>query len=112
MSDLVVIVYPTEARAEEMRQKLFGLQKEYLIEIGDAAIAVIEAAGLTYEVGALGTTVEGPPDAVWPLLRAVHEATLAAGADGCVTVVKVAEAGAADDDPTIAGLTGGFRAPA
>lgn len=75
----------------------------------DAAIAVIEAAGLTYEVGALGTTVEGPPEAVWPLLRAVHEATLAAGADGCVTVIKVAESGAAADDPTIAGLTGGFR---
>jgi uncharacterized membrane protein len=40
MSDLVVIVYPTEARAEEMRKKIFDLQKEYLIEIGDAAIAV------------------------------------------------------------------------
>ena len=77
----------------------------------DAAIAVIEAAGLTYEVGALGTTVEGPPDAVWPLLRAVHEATLAAGAQGCVTVIKVAEAATADGDPTIAGLTDGFRAP-
>jgi uncharacterized membrane protein len=40
MSDLVVIVYPTEAKAEEMRTKLFSLQKEYLIEIGDAVIAV------------------------------------------------------------------------
>ncbi len=77
----------------------------------DAAIAVIEAAALTYEVGALGTTVEGSPDALWPLLRAVHEATLAAGAEGCVTVIKVAEAGAAEEDPTIAGLTGGFREP-
>lgn len=77
----------------------------------DAAIAVIEAAGLTYEVGALGTTVEGPAEAVWPLLRAVHEATLAAGAEGCVTVIKVAEAGASETDPTIAGLTAGFRAP-
>ena len=45
MSDLVVIVYPTEARAEEMRQKLIGLQKEYLIEIGDAAIAVMHEGG-------------------------------------------------------------------
>ena len=41
MSDLVVIVYPTEARAEEMRQKVIALQKEYLIQIGDAAIAVM-----------------------------------------------------------------------
>lgn len=41
MSDLVVIVYPTEARADEMRQKVISLQKEYLIQIGDAAIAVM-----------------------------------------------------------------------
>src|ERR1700675_4309720 len=31
MSDLVVIVYPSEAKAEEVRQRLFKLQKEYLI---------------------------------------------------------------------------------
>ena len=74
----------------------------------DAAIAVIEASGVAYEVGALGTTVEGPPDKVWPLLRAVHEATLAAGATAEVTVIKVAEA-AGTDQPTIAGLTGKFR---
>jgi hypothetical protein len=28
MSDLVVIVYPSEAKAEEVRQRLFKLQKE------------------------------------------------------------------------------------
>ena len=31
MSDLVVIVYPSEEKAEEVRQRLFKLQKEYLI---------------------------------------------------------------------------------
>ncbi len=46
----------------------------------EAAIAVIEQSGLNYQVGALGTTFEGPPDRVWPLVRAVHEACLAAGA--------------------------------
>ena len=40
MSDLLVIAFPTEARAEEVRAKLFGLQREYLIELGDAVIAV------------------------------------------------------------------------
>ena len=74
----------------------------------DAAIAVIQASGLSHEVGALGTTVEGPPDAVWPLLRRVHEATLAAGADGAVAVIKVAQT-AGDDQPTISGLTAKFR---
>ena len=39
MSDLVAIVYPSEARAEEIRQRLFQLQKEYVIELGDAVIA-------------------------------------------------------------------------
>jgi uncharacterized membrane protein len=30
MSDLVVIAFPTEAKAEEVRQKLLAMQKEYL----------------------------------------------------------------------------------
>ena len=40
MSDLVVIAFPSEEKAEEVRQKLLGMQKEYLIELGDAVIAV------------------------------------------------------------------------
>jgi uncharacterized membrane protein len=40
MSDLVAIVYPSEAKAEEVRRKLLKLQSEYLIEINDAVIAV------------------------------------------------------------------------
>jgi uncharacterized membrane protein len=45
MSDLVVIAFPTEAKAEEVRQKLLAMQKEYLIEVGDAVIAVKGAQG-------------------------------------------------------------------
>ena len=33
MSDLVVIAFPTEAKAEEVRQKLLAMQKEYLVEL-------------------------------------------------------------------------------
>jgi uncharacterized membrane protein len=44
MADLVVIAFPTEAKAEEVRQKLLAMQKEYLIELGDAVIAVKDAA--------------------------------------------------------------------
>lgn len=40
MSDLVVIVYPTEQKAEEVRQHLLALQKEYIIALEDAVIAV------------------------------------------------------------------------
>lgn len=39
MSDLIAIVYPTEAKAEEARQRVLNLQKEYLIQVGDAVIA-------------------------------------------------------------------------
>jgi uncharacterized membrane protein len=35
MSDLVVIVYPTQEKAEEVRKRLFELQKEYIIKLAD-----------------------------------------------------------------------------
>lgn len=59
MSDLVVIVYPTEARAEEMREKILTLQKEYLIEIGDAVIAVKHQDGQVKLNQLLSTTAVG-----------------------------------------------------
>ncbi|MFQ5381187.1 MAG: MTH1187 family thiamine-binding protein [Dehalococcoidia bacterium] len=73
----------------------------------EAAIAVIEGSGLKYEVGALGTTIEGEPDEVWGLARRAHEACLAAGAVGLVTVLKVEQATA--EAPTIESLTAKFR---
>ena len=45
MSDLVFIAFDTEQQAEEVREKVLALQKEYLIEIGDAVIAVRDANG-------------------------------------------------------------------
>ena len=45
MSDLVVIAVPTEAKAEEVRQKLLSMQKEYLLELGDAVVAVKDNKG-------------------------------------------------------------------
>lgn len=45
MADLLVIAYPTETRAEEVRTRLLGLQKEYLIELGDAVVAVKQPDG-------------------------------------------------------------------
>ena len=70
----------------------------------EAAIAVIQASGLRYEVGALGTTIEGDDDEVWATLRAAHEAMLAAGATGGISHVKVASV-----DRTIESLTHKFR---
>ena len=45
MSDLVFIAFPNEAKAEEVRQKVLGLQREYLIELGDAVVVVKDAEG-------------------------------------------------------------------
>jgi len=73
-----------------------------------AAIEVIERSGLAFEVGPLGTSVEGPPDEVWPLLRRVHEATLDAGATSAIAVIKVAEFRRADA-PTMGSLTDRYR---
>jgi uncharacterized membrane protein len=69
MSDLVVIVYPTEARAEEMRQKVISLQKDYLIEISDAAIAVMHEGGKIKLNQLLNTTAMGAASGgFWGLL--------------------------------------------
>lgn len=77
----------------------------------DAAIAALKASGLRTEVGALGTTIEGPPDAVWAVLRAAHEATLSSGAGGVVTVIKVAEGATdgPDSGPGVDDLVGPHR---
>jgi len=45
MSDLIVIAYPSEEKAEAVRQKVLALQKEYLIEVGDAVVAVKQPGG-------------------------------------------------------------------
>jgi uncharacterized protein YqgV (UPF0045/DUF77 family) len=57
----------------------------------DAAIAAVAECELNFEVGPLGTSIEGPAEAVWAVLRRAHEATLTDGADGVVTVIKLYE---------------------
>jgi len=45
MSTLVVIGYEDELKAEEVRLALLKLQREYLIDLGDAVVAVREPDG-------------------------------------------------------------------
>ena len=40
MADLIAVVFDSEAKAEEVRNKILAMSKDYLIDIGDAAIAV------------------------------------------------------------------------
>ena len=59
MSDLVVIVYPNEVKADEMRKNLLDLQKEYLIELSDAVIAVRQDSGKVKLNQIMSTTAVG-----------------------------------------------------
>ncbi len=45
MSSLVVVSYPYEHQAEEVRLRLLQMQKEYLVDLEDAAIAVRKENG-------------------------------------------------------------------
>src|SRR4249919_687435 len=72
MSDLIAIVYPSEAKAEEVRQRLFKLQKEYLIEFSDAVIAVKTEAGPVKLNQLVNTTAAGAASgSFWGLLIGV-----------------------------------------
>lgn len=59
MADMVAIVYPSEAVAEEMRKKILDLQKDYVIELGDAAIAVKQEDGKVKLNQLVNTTAAG-----------------------------------------------------
>ena len=72
MSDLIAIVYPSEAKAEEVRQRLFKLQKEYLIKLSDAVIAVKTEAGPVKLNQLVNTTAAGAASgSFWGLLIGV-----------------------------------------
>jgi uncharacterized membrane protein len=69
MVDLVVIAYPDEKTAEAARAKLIELQKEYLIEIGDAVVAERMADGSVKLHQLINTTAAGAAGgAMWGTL--------------------------------------------
>ena len=45
MSTLVVVAYPNEFQAEEVRLRLLKMQKEYLVDLEDAVIAIRKENG-------------------------------------------------------------------
>jgi uncharacterized membrane protein len=72
MSSLIAIVYPTEAKAEEVRRRLIELQKEYLIKLGDAVIATKTEAGKVRLNQLVSTTAAGAASgSFWGLLVGV-----------------------------------------
>ncbi len=69
MADLIAVVFPNEEKAEEVRQKVLDLQKDYLIDIGDAVIATKTANGKVKLNQLLNTTAAGAAGgSFWGLL--------------------------------------------
>jgi uncharacterized membrane protein len=69
MSDLVFIAFPSEQRAEEVRAKVMAMQKEYLIELGDAVVAVKTQEGRIKLNQIMNTTASGAlSGALWGTL--------------------------------------------
>lgn len=59
MADLIIIAYESEAKAEAARQELLKLQQEYLIELGDAVVAVRQEDGSIKLHQMVNTTAAG-----------------------------------------------------
>jgi uncharacterized membrane protein len=59
MNDLLVIAFPSEQKAEEVRDKLLSMEKEYLITLGDAVVAVRNADGTVKLNQLFNTTATG-----------------------------------------------------
>jgi uncharacterized membrane protein len=72
MADMIAVVFDSEKKAEEVRNTILSLQKEYLIEIGDAAIAVKTADGKIKLNQLMHTTAAGAAGGgFWGLLIGV-----------------------------------------
>src|SRR5262245_5291272 len=72
MADMIAVVFDSENKAEEVRNTILSLQKEYLIEIGDAAIAVKMADGKIKLNQLMNTTAAGAAGGgFWGLLIGV-----------------------------------------
>lgn len=72
MADLIAVVFPSEEKAEEVREKLIGLQKDYLIDLGDAVIATKTDHGRIKLNQLMNTTAAGAAGgSFWGLLIGV-----------------------------------------
>jgi hypothetical protein len=57
MSDHVVFAFPTEAKAEEVRQKLLAVQRAYLLDSSDAVVTMKDASLFSRRQSAGGTGI-------------------------------------------------------
>jgi len=52
-------------------------------------LRILRASGLKHQTGPMGTTIEGDWDAVFAIVRQMHEACFKLGAGRLLTVIKV-----------------------
>jgi uncharacterized membrane protein len=72
MADLIAIVFESEAKAEEVRKKVLAMTKDYIIDIGDAVIAVKTEDGKVKLNQLISTTAAGAAGgSFWGLLVGV-----------------------------------------
>ncbi len=81
MDDSVLVSFQVLPRAE-------GLD---IYDVVDRAIAVVQASGVPYEIGAMETTMEGPIDRLLEVAKAAHAAAFKAGARKVVTILKIGD---------------------
>lgn len=72
--------------------QVLPLTSEDVYPIVDRAIEVIQASGLKYEVGPMGTTLEGDLDTCMEVAKAAHRACFVDGVPRVVTMIKIGEA--------------------
>ncbi|MEM7126492.1 MAG: MTH1187 family thiamine-binding protein [Chloroflexota bacterium] len=82
--------------------QVLPLTGQEVYPIVDRAIEIIQASGLKYEVGPMGTTVEGDLDACLEVAKAAHRACFVEDVPRVVTIIKIGEAqgGSSMDEKT------------
>lgn len=72
MADLIAVVFESESKAEEVRSRLLAMSRDYLIDVGDAAIAVKTADGKVKLNQLMNMTASGAASgSFWGLLVGV-----------------------------------------
>ena len=102
MSDLLVIEFASEEKAEGVRETLLAMQKEYLIELEDAVVAVKQVDGRLKLNQLLQPVAQGAMSgAFWGsligLLFMIPLAGTAAGADSNALTGRLTDLGVNED---------------
>jgi uncharacterized protein (TIGR00106 family) len=54
-----------------------------------ACVEIVKASGLVYQLNPMGTVVEGDIDAIFTVLRKMHEVPFGKGAERVSTLIKI-----------------------